>query len=215
MQKSEQSGLLPAKDAAGRTAHHEMAYITWHAHGAHGIDTAVCALEEALSVQAAMKLSPENVSLLGQALQRCGSNFHAVIDAMGLDRSLFSALPQDKNTDNEVGKEAQARCGTKLRLLLNLVEAYYSDYYVTLGFCKDDMRFAPLNSVYQRAAGERRQESNSRRIAVQETLRMPKNMAEMIACGIVAPGEHVLSAVVCPGSFAFADLLPSGLIRYE
>ena len=232
-------GLLSDDRDRELGANVECALETWAAFGtASGVGDAINALKASLAAGATARLSTSEVERLGQTLQRCGNNFRAVMTAMTPSTTSAVAPPrichgengegdEDEADQSEpaantapppnaaqlavAGGEAGASAPHSLRQLNSLVEAYYLHHYVPMGFVQDEMRFAPIAALRQRRASDHK----PRRSAVSEGV--PKSLIEMLASGIVAPGEHVLSTAVREGrgeASLFADLLPSGLIRF-
>jgi hypothetical protein len=93
------------------------------------------------------------------------------------------------------------------------VESYYLDHYLQLGFAQDEMRFASVATLRERSRPFGT--GKPRRVPVSALTDVPKSLVEMLASGIVLPGTNVLSTAGRAGRDAFADLLPSGLIRFQ
>ena len=185
----------------------------WSSHGAHGIGAALAALKEALAVDRSARLSAEEVGRLGQELQRCGNNFRAVAAAMAPHLEATSAASASAAASSSAAASASAATSSLARTLPQLVESYYLDHYLQLGFAQDEMRFASVATLRERSRPLGT--GKPRRVPVSALVEVPKTLVEMLASGIVLPGTNVLSTAGRAGRDAFADLLPSGLIRFQ
>ena len=128
----------------------------WCSHGAHGIGAALAALKEALAVDRSARLSTEEVARLGQELQRCGNNFRAVAAAMAPHLEATSAASASAAASSSAAASASAATSSLARTLPQLVESYYLDHYLQLGFAQDEMRFASVATLRERLGARRR-----------------------------------------------------------
>lgn len=182
------------EDATKRSpAKEEAALETWHAHGGGRDDpeAPLAAIKVSLLRRQVTQLAPEEVSLLCQALQLCGNDMRAV------QRALAPMVERPVSA---------------------LVEAYYLHHFVPMGFMEDDMRFAAVAQRHRprekkaNTCGANLHSPSSRR---RPQFAVPKSLSEMLELGILAPGESVLCAHNRHGEMRFADLLWSGLIRFD
>ena len=181
------------EDATKRSpAKEEAALETWHAHGGgrDDPDVPLASFKASLLRQEGSQLTPEEVSLLCQTLQLCGNDMREVRRALA------------PMVERPVGA---------------LVDAYYMHHFVPMGFVEDDMRFA---AVAQRHRPREKKATDGADLHSPPSGRrpqfgVPKSLSEMLELGILAAGDNVLCAVSRRGEMLFADLLQSGLIRFQ